>query len=1039
MAPERFRGVSDRRCDIYALGATLYELLTLRQAFDAKDQLQLIHQIENDPPVPPRQLERGIPRDLETIVLKALAKNPADRFETADHMAAELRRFIENRPIRSRPIPFYQRLGRWCKRNPKLAAVSITAAALTMVLAIVSTIFAWNYREQRNEIRTSLIKISASESVARQARTEARQELFKALLDRARAGRLSRRMGQRFESLDALSQAAAIARELKLPPERFDPLRDEAIACMALPDLRPTGRAIAHPPHFIAWTFDSKMTRYALRFPDGTIQVRRVADDTEVARFQARRNRDFWVFCLSPDGRYLSTVHGPGSSLTVWDIERRAVTLDDPGPVWGSAAKFNPDSRRIAVSHDASEVLVYDLPTGQRSQRWRIPGAGALAFNPDGTQIAVLSSATKIRSCRILQADTGRLDRSIPLPPTFPFTGLAWSPDGATLATPCDDSRIYLWDVATGTRKWTLDGHTNNGLRAAFHPAGTLLASNGYEGRLRLWDPVLGKPVFTLSGDSAWNEFSHDGRIVVSQEGQLTTYKVDPAVEYRTLAHAASTPLNYARVSIHRGGRIMALGTDGGVVLWDLVRSTEFAFLPIGNAWHLTFEPSGDLLTSGSMGVCRWPVQVGTEPNDFRIGPPRRLPLPASVCGISQDQSGQIVALANHAQVCVIAPGRSFQLGPLDDCRYVAVSPDGEWLATGSHSVGGARVWRIRDAVEVAKLPIDGGTAVIFSPDEKLLMTTMAPCQLWTVGTWSEALQIPGAGLCFSPDGRLVVVQDAGRALRLVETETGRALARLESPDLHATGSAAFSPDGSRLVFSTNEGPAVHVWDLRAIRRNLAEIGLDWDAPAYPETDAVSDNAPPPPLKVFVDMGTLSAELGPLLEHAIRLQDTGKIGEAIGVLRQAVHVSPDLAETHNNLAWLLATAPDPLRDPSKALEHARHAVRLAPGEPLYLNTLGVVLYRAGMFAEALPTLEKSLAAGNGQTAAFDLFFLAMDHQRLGHRQEASASFDRAVSWLRDHPSLPAPFAAELAAFRAEAEKLLAVPRAPLPADVFAPE
>jgi tetratricopeptide (TPR) repeat protein len=283
------------------------------------------------------------------------------------------------------------------------------------------------------------------------------------------------------------------------------------------------------------------------------------------------------------------------------------------------------------------------------------------------------------------------------------------------------------------------------------------------------------------------------------------------------------------------------------------------------------------------------------------------------------------------------------------------------------------------------------------------------------------------------------VVQDAGRALRLVETETGRALARLESPDLHATGSAAFSPDGSRLVFSTNEGPAVHVWDLRAIRRNLTEIGLDWDAPAYPATDSASDNAPPPALKVVVDMGALSAELHSLLGEARQFQQAGKIGEAIGVLRQAVRVFPDLAETHNNLAWLLATAPDPLRDPSKALEHARHAVRLSPGEPLYLNTLGVALYRAGKFAEALPTLEKSLATGKGRTAAFDLFFLAMVHHRLGHRPEARACFDRAMSWLRDHPSLPAPYAAELAAFGAEAEKLLAVPRASLPADVFAPE
>src|SRR5262249_1818154 len=152
MAPERFRGVSDRRCDLYALGATLYELLTLRPAFESHDRLRLIDQIVNEPLAPPRQLDRRIPPDLETIVLNALAKDPKDRFATADELGSELRRFLENRPIHSRPIPAYERLWRWCKRNPGLAVANVTAAVLTTVLAIGSTIAAWIYRDQRNTL-----------------------------------------------------------------------------------------------------------------------------------------------------------------------------------------------------------------------------------------------------------------------------------------------------------------------------------------------------------------------------------------------------------------------------------------------------------------------------------------------------------------------------------------------------------------------------------------------------------------------------------------------------------------------------------------------------------------------------------------------------------------------------------------------------------------------------------------------------------------------------------------------------------------------
>ena len=125
---------------------------------------------------------------------------------------------------------------------------------------------------------------------------------------------------------------------------------------------------------------------------------------------------------------------------------------------------------------------------------------------------------TKEPSCQIIEAESGKLVRSIPLPTRVET--VAWSADGTTLATPCDDRKIYLWDAATGTRRATLEGSTNFGLRAAFHPAGTLLASNGWEGRLRLWDAVLGRPVLSVTG-SSWPEFSKDGRIVVCTRGPM--------------------------------------------------------------------------------------------------------------------------------------------------------------------------------------------------------------------------------------------------------------------------------------------------------------------------------------------------------------------------------------------------------------------------------------------------------------------------------------------------------------------------------------
>jgi tetratricopeptide (TPR) repeat protein len=153
---------------------------------------------------------------------------------------------------------------------------------------------------------------------------------------------------------------------------------------------------------------------------------------------------------------------------------------------------------------------------------------------------------------------------------------------------------------------------------------------------------------------------------------------------------------------------------------------------------------------------------------------------------------------------------------------------------------------------------------------------------------------------------------------------------------------------------------------------------------------------------------------------------------AAGLLRQnAVEL--------NNAAWELATGVVHLRDPDRAVSLARKAVAVAPDQPVYLNTLGVALYRAGRHAQAIATLEQSLAANKGQFAAFDLFFLAMARQRLGQAVEARDSFDRAVRWWREHQQLPDQHAKELADFRAEAEAVLGLtrPNGELPADVFA--
>ena len=137
MSPEQTRGsgvVLDHRTDIYSLGATLYELLTLHPVFDAADRSELLKQITNEEPRAPRRIDPAIPADLETIVLKAMSKDVASRYATAQHMADDLRRFLENKPIKARRPSPLERGRKWAVRHAALVAIAVASFAIVAAI-----------------------------------------------------------------------------------------------------------------------------------------------------------------------------------------------------------------------------------------------------------------------------------------------------------------------------------------------------------------------------------------------------------------------------------------------------------------------------------------------------------------------------------------------------------------------------------------------------------------------------------------------------------------------------------------------------------------------------------------------------------------------------------------------------------------------------------------------------------------------------------------------------------------------------------------
>src|SRR5579883_2268991 len=626
MAPERFDAQSDPRSDLYSLGATLYELVTLRPAFAETDRARLIQRITQEEPPRPRKLDPSVPRDLETIVLKAMAKEPDHRYQLASEMAEDLRRFLADRPIRARRASVGERVWRWCRRNPAIACLTGLVAGLVLTVAVVASVDAMRLRRQLY--------------LTQKAEDEATHRLFRSLVEQARASRLSRRVGQRYQSLETLAEASRIARQLDLPDQDFQTLRNEAIACLSLPDLR-----VAREWHLLLtdisrFDFDEGITRYARSDAREGVSVRRVVDDGEVFCPPRPRGRVEapplspdgveWPI-LSPDGQVL--IIALRHNLEVWRIgaQKPLIRISD----WSDPnCVFRPDSRQLAVGHTDASISVFNLETGDCVHRLAPLGGKfpqRLAFHPIEPRLAIACGSSVL----VRELDTGCVRASFSLvPDDWPF--VAWHPGGRILGAAGGDRMITLWDVPTGRRIANLEGHKDGGIQFAFNHAGDRLASNGWEGVWRIWDPRTGQLLFSTRAATGhvWvPHFSRDDRFLASgwQEGRLWLWEVAANQEYRALVHDPSLGRRtYRSLKIHPNGSLLAVGTDdNGFGLWNLAPGGDFIWVPVP-CTHPLFEPSGSLATASRAGSWRWPIRTDRRsPGIIQVAAPEWLPIPA--------------------------------------------------------------------------------------------------------------------------------------------------------------------------------------------------------------------------------------------------------------------------------------------------------------------------------------------------------------------------------------------------------------------------
>jgi serine/threonine protein kinase/WD40 repeat protein len=683
MSPEQAlarRGLVDHRTDVYALGATLYELLTLRPAVDGQDREELLRQIVSAEPVPPRRLNPAVPIDLDTIVLKALAKAPEERYATAQELAEDLRRFVDDRPILARPPGVSQRLRRWGRRHRPLVLSLIVSLVLLLAGATATA------------VGHAIANARLAEQREREKR-EAGQRLHHILLEESANLRLARRPGYRGLVWQRLHEAA----RQDLPDTDRDPIGAEVLACLG----DPLGLDPLRPPSVIRQKRPELYSTF-----DKILGGSPKPEETRYA--------------VSPTGDYLALASGCGYVM-LWDKDKKYIEKMSPlGAVYCLA--FSPDGK-LLISGCEEGVALYTVPALERHSFFRGGSAISVAADPRGRFLAVSG-----RQLELWSLTSNRLVASFDSPSIaarVEFTG-----DGKLLLAVDGDKVLSAWPVSDTPEKQYLDGHRAGVPALAFSPDGTLLASGAKDGTLTLWDAATGECVRTLPGHKAPLEalaFSPDSTLLATGDawGYIRMWDVRDRARDKPLAElpgAMAIGRIWRLQFAPAGGALVAAEEEFGVMAWSYRRQGDgltlepLFCLPMPGTTDMTLHPSGRavvLLTS----------QGKLYAYDGRHAPgPRLLDAPATVAvrTLHFDPPGKRLTFVSSDRTLALWDWESETPIPQTGAEtfHLAVSPDGRWAARAKRDHQ-AVVSDLRTGAEVLALPPETGDvwSLAWSPD----------------------------------------------------------------------------------------------------------------------------------------------------------------------------------------------------------------------------------------------------------------------------------------------------------------------------------